>query len=244
MKKEIEDKVKDIIDSNMDVTDVNYVPDLENSKLTFDNTGLRFEATTLFIDMRGSTKTLNKHNRRTVAKIHKAYFHTIVSIVKCLSGEVRSFNGDGMLCFFQGTTKRSLTNAVIAAMQIKYMLSSDESNVKKSLEKYSSVDFGIGIDDGKIICTKVGVSGTNNRDLVWIGNAVNKSVKIGDTRKAYEHIGISSFVYANLLDEAKYHTTKDIWGNEIKVDMWTIDYITYNDQIETYYKTSYQWTVS
>lgn len=244
MKKEIEDKVKDIINTEMDVTDVTYVPDLENSKLTFGNTGLRFEATTLFIDMRGSTKTLNKHNRRSVAKIHKAYFHTIVSIVKSLSGEVRSFNGDGMLCFFQGTTKVTLTNAVIAAMQIKYMLSSDESNVKKSLEKYSSIDFGIGIDDGEILCTKVGLSGTNNRDLVWIGNAVNKSVKIGDTRKAYEHIGISRYVYENLLDKAKYHITKDHWGNEVKVNMWTADYITYNDQLETYYKTSYYWTVS
>lgn len=244
MKSDIETKVKEIIDSEMDVTDVTYVPDLENPKLTFGNTGLRFEATTLFIDMRGSTKTLNKHNRRSVAKIHKAYFHTIVTIVKSLSGEVRSFNGDGMLCFFQGTTKRTLTNAVIAAMKIKYMLSSDESKVKKSLEKYSSIDFGIGIDDGQIICAKVGISGTNNRDLVWIGNAVNKSVKIGDTRKAHEYIGISSVVYANLLDEAKYHTTKDHWGNEVKVDMWTTDYITYNDQVETYYKTSYHWIVS
>ncbi len=244
MKKGIEDKVKEIIDGEMEVTDVTYVPDLENTKLTFGNTGLRFEATTLFIDMRGSTKTLNKHNRRSVAKIHKAYFHTIVTIVKSLSGEVRSFNGDGMLCFFQGTTKQTLTNAVIAAMKIKYMLSNNESKVKKSLEKYSSVDFGVGLDYGKIICTKVGTSGTNNRDIVWIGNAVNKSVKIGDTRKADEHIGISSFVYENLLDNAKYHITKDHWGNEVKNNMWMIDYINYNDQIEAYYKTNYHWIVS
>ncbi|BCG26126.1 guanylate cyclase [Pseudomonas tohonis] len=244
MKSGIEAKVKEIIDSEMDVSDVTYVPDLENPKLTFGNTGLRFEATTLFIDMRGSTKTLNKHNRRSVAKIHKAYFHTIVTIVKSLSGEVRSFNGDGMLCFFQGTTKQTLTNAVIAAMKIKYMLNSDDSKVKKSLEKYSPVDFGIGIDDGKIICSKVGISGTNNRDLVWIGNAVNKSVKIGDTRSSPEHIGISSFVYSNLLDSAKYHISKDHWGNDVKTDMWTLDYINYNDQTEAYYKTRYHWIVS
>lgn len=244
MKSDIETKVKEIINSEMDVADVTYVPDLENSKLTFGNTGLRFEATTLFIDMRGSTKTLNKHNRRSVAKIHKAYFHTIVTIVKSLSGEVRSFNGDGMLCFFQGTTKQTLTNAVIAAMKIKYMLSSDDSKVKKSLEKYSPVDFGIGIDDGKIICSKVGISGTNNRDIVWIGNAVNKSVKIGDTRSSPEHIGISSYVYSNLLDSAKYHISKDYWGNDVKTDIWTLDYIKYNDQTEAYYKTNYHWSVS
>jgi hypothetical protein len=32
------------------------------------------------------------------------------------------------------------------------------------------VDFGIGLDDGKIFCTKVGIGGDNNtKDLIWIG---------------------------------------------------------------------------
>ena len=47
---------------------------------------------------------------------YKAYFHTIVTIAKNLGGHVRSFNGDGMLVFFQGTTKEVLSNAVKAAM--------------------------------------------------------------------------------------------------------------------------------
>ncbi|MFB9191061.1 adenylate/guanylate cyclase domain-containing protein [Vibrio ostreicida] len=128
--------------------------------------------------MRGSTKTLNKHNRTSVAKLHMAYFHTIVKIAKSMGGEVRSFNGDGMLVFFYGTTKRSLSNAVKAAMQMKYMLT--ETKVHTKMSKYSSANFGIGIDHGTILCTKVGIAGTNNRDLVWIGNPVNKSVKVGD----------------------------------------------------------------
>ena len=244
MKSGIEEKCKEILDNELSVTDISYVPDIEDKSLTFGNTGLRFEATTLFIDMRGSTKTLNKHNRRTVAKIHKAYFHVVVTVVKSLGGEVRSFNGDGMLAFFQGTTKTTLTNAVKAAMKIKFLLTQDESKVKGALEKYSPINFGIGIDDGKIICSKVGISGSNNRDLVWIGNAVNKSVKIGDTRESPRQIGISSIVYNNLLDEARYHTYKDSYGIERKIDMWTAESIMYNDQYETYYTTSYYWTVS
>lgn len=244
MKSGIENKVKEIINTNMEVEDVTYVPDIENSKLTFGNTGLRFDTTTLYIDMRGSTKTLNKHNRRSVAKIHKAYFHTIVTIARANSGEVRSFNGDGMLTFFQGTTKEKLTSAVISAMQIKYMLTSDDSEVKSSLEKYSPINFGIGIDYGKILCTKVGVAGSNNRDLVWIGNAVNKAVKIGDTRESPSHIGISAFVYDNLLDKAKFTTTKDIYGRDVKQNIWNENWITYNDQQEKYYTTTYHWVVT
>ena len=238
MKKNIEDKIKEIIDTKFEVTDITTVPDLDDKRLTFANTGLRFESTTLYIDMRGSTKILNKHNRTSVAKLHKAYFYIIVKIAKSLGGEVRSFNGDGMLVFFQGITKTTLSNAVKSAMQMKYMLTENEV-VKKKLEKYSSIDFGIGIDDGKILCTKVGLAGTNNRDLVWIGNAVNKSVKIGDKLRSPKHIGISSLVYNNLNDEVKYHTKKD--GS--KVDMWTQGYFRYNENTEIYYYTNYLWRI-
>ncbi len=244
MKEEIEDKVKEIIDGNFETEDVTVVPDLEDSRLTFGNKGLKFEATVLYIDMRGSTAVLNKHNKYTVAKLHMAYFHTIVKIVTSLDGEVRSFNGDGMLVIFQGTTKSTLSNAVKAAMQITYILSSSDTKVKSKMEKYSPVNFGIGLDDGQILCTKVGIAGSNNRDLVWIGNPVNKSVKIGDKLESPNHIGISKRVYDNLLDEVKYHTKKDYWGNEEKVNIWKKSYFEYNGEDLTYYYSNYHWTVA
>ena len=245
MKQGIINKVEEIIEGGFEIEDVSYVPDLDNSKLTFGNKGLRFEATTLFIDMRGSTDILNRHNRSSMAKIYKCYFHAIVTIANSLGGEVRSFNGDGMLVFFPGTTKTTLSNAVKAAMKMKYMLAVDEGGIRKKIGKYSSPDFGIGIDDGNILCTKVGISGSNNRDLVWVGNAVNKSVKIGDQQKADMHIGISSYVYSNLNDEVKYHERKDSWGNVTKVDMWerVTSQLVYNGNFETFYRTSYHWTV-
>ena len=242
MKKEIEDKVKDIIDSKFNVEECYSVPDIDDSRLTFSNKGLKFDATTLYIDMRDSTKILNNHNRPTVAKLHMAYFHAIVKITKSMGGEVRSFNGDGMLVFFYGTTKDSLSSAVKAAMQMKYMLT--QSSVKDKLEKYSGLNFGIGIDHGTILCTKVGISGTNNRDLVWIGNPVNKSVKVGDKLESPNHIGISSFTYDNLLDEVKYHKYTDSYGYEQSKDIWQEGWFTYNEQLIKYYYTSYYWTVS
>ena len=243
MEADLEQAVKNIIDTNFEVTDITTVPNLEDTRLTFSNKGLRFEATTLYIDMRGSTTILNNHNRTSVAKLHKAYFHIIVKIAKSLGGEVRSFNGDGMLVFFQGTTKVTLSNAVKSAMKMKYMLTQNKI-IKKKFEKYSSINFGIGIDDGTILCSKVGLSGTDNRDLVWIGNAVNKSVKIGDNLESPYHIGISSYVYSNLMDDVKYHITEDEWGNEIKTDMWNYDSFIYNGKQESYYYTSYHWSVA
>lgn len=242
MKDGIDSKVTAIIEEDFEVIETTQVPDIDDVRLTFGNKGHKFEATTLYIDMRGSTSVLNNHNRTTVAKLHKAYFHTIVTIAKSLGGEVRSFNGDGMLVFFQGTSKNTLSNAVEAAMKMKWMLSSSESKVKQKMEKYSSVDFGIGIDDGNIICSKVGISGANNRDLVWIGNAVNKSVKIGD--KLHGNIGISSYVYSNLLDKVKYCTEKNWFGNDVQKDMWQSEYFEYNGKQQLFYFTSYYWKVT
>lgn len=242
MKSEIEHKVSEIIDNAFEVEECYKVPDIDDSRLTFGNKGLKFEATTLYIDMRGSTKTLNKHNRTSVAKLHMAYFHTIVKIAKSMGGEVRSFNGDGMLVFFYGTTKRSLSDAVKAAMQMKYMLTATKVHTK--MDKYSSANFGIGIDHGTILCTKVGLSGANNRDLVWIGNPVNKSVKVGDKLEAPYHIGISSSTYDNLLDDVKYYVYKDAYGIERTVNMWNEGWFEYNESTTKYYYTSYHWTVS
>jgi adenylate cyclase len=247
LRQDIYDKVKEIIDENFKTEDVSYVPDINNSKLTFANTGLQFEATVLYIDMRGSTAVLNKHNKATIAKIHKAYLHTTVKIATSLGGEVRSFNGDSVLAFFQGTTQQSLSNAVQAAMQIRFMIANESSGINKLLSEYSAVNFGIGLDDGKILCTKVGIGGDNNtKDLIWIGNAINKfnkSVVISDECKAPDYIGISSYVYSNLHPRVKYGKVKDYLGNDKEVDMWTSHSVLYNGSWETFYKTTWWYTV-
>lgn len=244
LKNDISDKIKEIMDNDFEVTDVSYVPDINDSSLTFGNTGLRFEATVLFIDMRGSTKILNSHHRRTVAKIHMAYFHTVAKIAKKFGGEVRSFNGDSMLVFFQGNSQEVLSNGVFSALQMKYMIADSASGINNYLSKYSAIDFGIGIDYGKILCTKIGITGENNRDLFWVGNAVNKSTRLGDKAKSPDHIAISKIVYDNLLDNVKSTLQKDFFGIERTVDIWKSGLFQYNDKTETYYTTSYHATVN
>ncbi len=240
LKKDIFDNVKKILDTNFTFEEVSYVPEISNPKLTFNSTGLKFEATALYIDMRDSTEVLNMHNKPTIAKIHKAYLYTTVKIATSLGGEVRSFNGDSVLTFFQGTTKHSLSNVVMAAMQIRYMIANEESGINTLLEKYSAVNFGIGLDHGKTLCAKVGIGGDNNtKDLIWIGNSINKSVIISDECSKPYYIGISAIVYENLLDWAKYGNQTDAWGNLQKVDMWTSYNVKYNGKWETYYKTSW-----
>lgn len=243
LNKDISDRVKSIIDEKFVVEDINYVPDISDSKLTFGNKGLKFESTVLYIDMRGSTSILTKHNRPVVAKLHMAYFEASVKIASLLGGQVRSFNGDSLLVFFEGNSKENLSKAVQAAMQIKYMLD-NENGIRSTLEKYSALDFGIGIDYGSILCTKIGLPrNANNQDLIWIGHAVNKSTVLSDNSKSPSHIGISQVVYDSLQDNVKYGIRKNFWGQDEKVDMWTKGSIQYDGNWISYYYTSWHWVV-
>jgi len=237
LKEDIISKAKEIESAEFDVKTTTTIPTIDTSTLTFDCTGLEFEATVLYIDMRGSTSVLNKHRKRTVAKIHMIYYHTIVKIAKSTGGEIRSFNGDSLLVFYQGTTKGSLSIAVKAAMQMRYSII---ELVNDNLKNYTDIDFGIGIDYGKILATKVGIGGVDTtKDLIWIGNPVNKAAKISDECKASLYIGISKLVYDNLEDYVKYgEEDRGVFGKQT-VDMWKQFYFTYNGISKIVYKTSW-----
>lgn len=242
LKIDIQNKIKEIESEAFVVEQTTSVPTINNSKITFGCKGLEFESTVLYIDMRGSTAVLNKHQKRVVAKIHMSYYHTIVKIAKSTGGEIRSFNGDSLLVFYQGTTKNSLSNAVKAAMQMRYAI---VNLINNSLQNYTDIDFGIGIDDGKILATKVGVGGTDEtKDLIWIGNPVNKAAKIGDQCKSPAYIGISSYVYDNLEDYVKYgEKDNGVFGKQ-KVDIWIQHFFIYNEIRETIYTTSWFWEIN
>ncbi len=239
LRERIVEKVDFIINSPFEVADVSFVPDITNPKLTFGNTGLRFNATVLYIDMRGSTAILNRHNKDTIAKIHMAYFHTIVNIAKALGGEIRSFNGDSMLVFFLGTAQEPVSNAVKVAMQMKYMIADPHSGINTILSKYSAIDFGIGIDCGTIVCTKVGVGGTgDNKDLMWVGNAVNRATVISDDCQEPYHIGISKAAFQKLPEDLLSYNQQNYWGRVQTVYAWQLGNIEYNKQRESCYFTS------
>lgn len=236
LKTDIINAVNSIIDNQMEILDTRYVPDIEDTYLTFGLRGKRFQCVCFHIDMRGSTAILEKHNSNVVIKIHKAYFITIVKIVKSLGGEVRSFNGDSILAFFMGNDANAIESAIKAAMQTKYLLMNDEESLKiKVKNKYDTdIDIGIGLDIGTVTTAKVGISGDNNKDLIWIGSNVNRSVKISDTREYPNHIGITKRLYDNLTNNTKYSNNKNMWQKSKFI---------YNGVEEEMYITSYCWSV-
>lgn len=240
---EIKSKLKDYLEGSFETETVSQIPSLDDTKLKFGKYGQKFHASVLYIDMRGSTQALEEHNKTTVAKIHMAFFHVILKIANQLDGQVRSFDGDSALIFFEGNKMKTITRAVKTGLTLKYVFTHEEVGINKLFAKYRTIDFGIGIDHGEILCTKVGISGTNNRDLIWIGKAVNNAAKLGNDAKAPYNVTISSNVYSNLEDEVKYGPQEDFFGNVHNVDMWEESFFTFNGKYRYYHKTTWATTI-
>lgn len=68
LKNDIINSVNGILNNNMNIEDVGFIPDKNTQGLTFGLNGKRYQCVCLFIDMRGSTAILEKHNSSTVIK--------------------------------------------------------------------------------------------------------------------------------------------------------------------------------
>ncbi len=233
-KDDIEGRLKEILAAgDYKIWESDSIPGPGDNRLTFGNTGVRFHAATLYIDMRRSTKVLNLHQAHNVAKMHKAYLYTATTLIADGGGQIRSYNGDSILVFFPGKTQATITSAVKTAMQIASILTQVS---KAEFERYSSLNFGVGIDHGEILCVKAGrARNENHSDYVWLGNAVNRATVLSDSARSPAHVWISETCRNNL--ENVVRLSKD-------VDMWKDQTIQYNDLSEKAWSTGYTWGVS
>ena len=239
LKEDITNKTKEFYNQKFSFDKVNSIPTVHTKQLTFGCTGWSFDAVVLYIDMRHSTKLLDEHRRNVVAKLHMAYYNAIVRIAKADGGEIRSFNGDSLLVFFLGADSATAEKAVRSAFRMKYAIT---ELVNPNLEDYKDINFGIGIDMGNIIATKVGIGGDDTtKDLIWLGNAVNRSTKISDKCEAPYHVGISDAVHNKMPNSLISYLKKEntYFGfQDVKKDVWIQQKMIYNDEWELYFKSS------
>lgn len=235
MKKDIKDVVSQLLAaSEYQIYDGENIPGAGDSRLTFGNTGVRFDAVVLYIDMRGSTQVLNAHKPQSVAKIHKAYLFIATKVIGERGGQIRSYNGDSILAFFPGKSKAAVSKAITAAGQIRFMLVNE---CAAEFGRYRPVDFGIGLDVGSILCVKAGVGrNDNHNDLLWLGNAVNRATKLSDAARSPAHVWASQGVRDLMEDAGRYHS-------QTRQELWAQSAIDYNGSREVAWMTQVGWTV-
>ncbi len=229
---DLTNKVRDYLSGDYEIVETNGIPSVDN--VSHGKKAKKIKLCAFSIDLRKSSDLLFQHQKQTAGKIHKAFLAVASSVVLKYGGKIRSFQGDSILVFWPANLKSQINDAVRAAMAIKWLLSIKLSSL---FEKYSKLDFGIGIDWGEVFIVRAGISrDSNNNDLVFIGKCVNLAVAIANQAKAPENIEVSFPVYNNLEDIHKYSTK-----NNNKVDMWEDGSVEWNNKRYDTKLTSYYW---
>jgi adenylate cyclase len=229
--------VDSFFEGEYEIIEGRTIPNVEDIQLG--KHGRELELAMLFIDIRESTKIVDGFRRITSARMYKSFLWGITKIARDNDGELRSFNGDGVLVAFSGEYK--CTNATKAALQMSWFC---QKILKPKVEEYFEnnlsledldFEFGIGIHVGNVLVVRGGIRGDNNNDLVWVGNATNFSVKLSSLCKEGYHVYISADVYKRMGKSSKY-------GGDPEKNMWEARVWKDNNDMDIY-RSRWTWAV-
>ena len=213
--KDINEEVSAILapDFDIDVTDTAVVPHSDDGAITFPNLDQKSQGTkviqtaVLYVDMRRSTALSLMHRSHTVAKLYSAFVRAMTRCAAVFSGEVRGIIGDRVMILFNaaGCYGNAIDTAVLINSVCQYVLNRHFT--------HNEVEFGIGIDFGRMLATKTGIrrhgsAQQSYRSLVWLGRPANIASKLTDhankpeegvdlvkLKVAYDYFGNGTLTY-------------------------------------------------
>ena len=231
--KDLEYSVIDYMNGDYEIIETETLPTPEN--VSFGKKAYKIKLTAFCIDLRKSTDLLRIHDKETCGKIHKSYLAIASKIIIENGGQPRSFNGDSVLAFWPAKWQSDISDAVRAAMQLKWAL---DIKFSKYFEQYAKIDFGIGVDWGDVYVVKAGLPrNDNNNDLVFLGMCVNFANMIANQACASNHVEISALTYSNLSDTLLCGTN----NNGVKQNMWTDGNVKWKGKDWSTKCTSWHW---
>jgi hypothetical protein len=184
--------------------------------------------------MRRSTQLSFQHRRQTVAKLYTAFVRAMTRAANYYSGEVRGIIGDRLMVIFEQTNcfGHAVDTAILMNSVCKYIIN--------SYFRHNEVEFGIGIDYGRMLATKTGVYRRgalqqSYRSLVWLGRPANVASKLTDHANKPEQS--FDYVYANVCYN---YGTGPVWIEERPHEF--IKQFTYNPftRLHAHWNTAFQ----
>ncbi len=168
------DRLQEILDSTDTFEQVDSIPNSE--KLSYSN-GYYFKCYAIFIDIRDSSTLPAKYQKRTLAKIYRAYISEIVALFQS-SENCREINivGDSVWAIYQAQSK----DDVSAVFHSAYAASSiiNTLNYKLCKKGIDPIKVGIGIDKGDALMILAGFKGSGINDVIYMGGVVNNASKL------------------------------------------------------------------
>lgn len=174
-KKEIED----ILDEINEIKEVERFP--VDKEFTYSN-GYKAFTTSIFVDLRNSTKLFTEEDDISIAKVIRGFTSEVIEILRknTTSTELKEIGirGDCVFAVYSTPLNKDDSNIANRAFYINTYL----KMLNKLLEdrKLPTIKAGIGVASSKTLAVKAGRKDTGINNLVWIGNAVSKAAKLSD----------------------------------------------------------------
>jgi class 3 adenylate cyclase len=176
LKSTVKREVSAILDGNfsMDVVNSERFPDSDDGAVTYANfvsktqTTKLIDAAVLCVDVRLSAKLSLANKPETAAKLYSGVTRSMTHVARHHRGHVAAVMGDHITVLFDGA------KAVVNAVECAFSMNSVGRYLIANHFKPNEVTFGIGIDRGKMLATRIGVRNrgaghSNYQDLVWMG---------------------------------------------------------------------------
>ncbi|SHH16169.1 adenylate/guanylate cyclase domain-containing protein [Desulfosporosinus lacus] len=205
LKEELYEEIKRILDYDLQVTNLKRIP--SKGDLTLGETAAKIRTAVLFTDIRNSSIYADTHWQKTTSKTINAFLNCALRIVKKNNGEVRSFNGDSLLALFDPNNS-PCTGAVTSAMELIWAVRNIIAPSVCEKGYIENFDIGIGISFGDILCSRVGIRGEDNNDLIWTSSTTNLAAKMGNQASKPFNIIIDNKVWESIPNKLKLNETR------------------------------------
>ena len=195
-------RVESILDNNMIIEEKEKLP--SDSNFTFEN-GYRTWLTSIFIDIRDSSRLFTSNNQEETAKVIRAFISELIEIL-------RDDDGFMLEIGIRGDCVYAIYNTPLKSDELKCADKTFYANTfinmfNKMLEQrgIEPIKAGIGMSIGYDLVIKTGRKGVGINEKVWIGKAVTEASNLsslGD-KDDYCRLMYSSLSYSNFIDGLK-----------------------------------------
>jgi class 3 adenylate cyclase len=228
------ERLDEILDSSAQFEERDEIPNRE--ELTYKN-GFYVKCSAIFIDIRDSSSLPTRYQRRTLAKIYRAYISELVAVLSSYD-TCKEVNivGDSVSGIFEAKYKNQTLDIFQASYTIHSLIKT--LNYKLNKKGIDEIKIGIGIAKGRALMVQAGYKGSGIKDVVWMGDVVNLASNLcGKGNKDWvSSIVISKQIYNDLEGQKNkfgkpyqgmfsYHYEGFYSGNIIRLDMedWLSD---------------------
>lgn len=190
------DRIQEIIDSSSNFDQVSEVPN--SNTLSYTN-GYYLNCYSIFLDIRNSSKLLEKYQKQTLAKILRAYISEVVALLQSFTNCIDiNIVGDSVCAIYKSIKKDDVLQVFYVAYSANSLIRT--LNYKLSQKGFDPIIVGIGIDKGDSLMMLAGYKGSNINDVIYMGSVINKVIKLCSkaNNDGIKEIVVSQLVYDDL----------------------------------------------